>query len=452
MTSIAKQLLNIVAITLYASFSYWVRFDSFTLSSAYTPILLIFVIFTHLSLSWTGHYRQQPALSSKSKIERIVSGIFLSALLTTMFLYFTKTGADFSRLWFGYLIVGSIIIIYTIEFSLEKIIESTSRVNNILILGKNKTAIELQNEFAKKVRGIVAIQIITEHKNLEARTLLQQIDQAAELVEKSRLGKTGEGAISEIWITHDIYSRTKSFELENKFLNSPVKLVYVAELPTVNYTDIDIIRGFATVNSGTGSSNRFRLFVKDLLDKLVAIIIIIVLFPMLILIGLLIKLNSKGSVFYEQSRFGSNGAEFKIYKFRTMKVAETTQDFKQATKHDPRVTGFGKFLRRTSLDELPQLYNVLKGDMSLVGPRPHPNLLDQKYSRQLDRYMQRYHVKPGITGLAQIRGFRGETKNNIDMENRILSDLEYVKTWSILLDVKILIFTAWHILTTTNAH
>ena len=143
---------------------------------------------------------------------------------------------------------------------------------------------------------------------------------------------------------------------------------------------------------------------------------------------------------------------FNIYKFRTMSPTRENSEFSQAIKNDPRITRVGKTLRRTSLDELPQLVNVLLGTMSLVGPRPHPRKLNEDHRNQIALYMQRHTVKPGITGLAQIRGFRGETTEPQDMEKRIQCDLEYIRTWSISLDFKILLLTVKHIFTTDMAY
>ena len=127
-----------------------------------------------------------------------------------------------------------------------------------------------------------------------------------------------------------------------------------------------------------------------------------------------------------------------MWKFRTMYVDHCNSAFNQATRNDPRVTVFGRFLRASSLDELPQLYNVLKGDMSIVGPRPHPDVVNEDQRTQIHRYMMRHKVRPGITGLAQVSGFRGETETKEKMEQRIACDLEYMRSWSILLDIKIL--------------
>lgn len=156
------------------------------------------------------------------------------------------------------------------------------------------------------------------------------------------------------------------------------------------------------------------------------------------LIALGIKLTSKGPVFFKQTRYGMNGEKIKVWKFRSMTVMEDKGTVTQAQKNDPRITPFGGFLRRTSLDELPQLFNVFSGSMSLVGPRPHAVAHNEHYRALIKGYMLRHKVKPGITGLAQVSGFRGETETVDKMEGRVNCDLHYISNWSLLLDLKIL--------------
>lgn len=160
--------------------------------------------------------------------------------------------------------------------------------------------------------------------------------------------------------------------------------------------------------------------------------------PFLLLVAILIRLESKGPALFCQRRTGYNGREFKIYKFRSMRVAEDGDVIKQATLGDDRITAIGAFLRKSSIDELPQLLNVLKGDMSLVGPRPHALAHDRYYTTVIPEYEMRFMVRPGITGLAQVLGHRGATPDVESMAARIEQDVEYIRRWSFMLDVQIL--------------
>jgi putative colanic acid biosynthesis UDP-glucose lipid carrier transferase len=169
-------------------------------------------------------------------------------------------------------------------------------------------------------------------------------------------------------------------------------------------------------------------------------------------IGLLVKLTSAGPVFFRQRRYGLDGREILVWKFRTMTCCDNGNDVRQATRDDERVTAVGQFLRRTSLDELPQLFNVVEGSMSLVGPRPHANAHNELYRSLIEGYMLRHKVKPGITGLAQVSGYRGETETLEKMEKRVACDHQYIREWSFWMDLKILAKTLRVVLTQRNAY
>ena len=187
-------------------------------------------------------------------------------------------------------------------------------------------------------------------------------------------------------------------------------------------------------------------FIKRAFDIFVSFFVLVTLFPLLFIIfGTLIKLSSPGPIFFKQKRTGKRGKEFTCYKFRTMKYSAEA-DVVQATSNDSRKTKVGDFMRKTSLDEMPQFFNVLIGNMSCVGPRPHMLQHTYEYSPIVDKYMVRHFIKPGITGLAQSRGYRGETKEVELMEKRIKSDIEYVENWSLRLDMKIILDTVRMIL------
>jgi Undecaprenyl-phosphate glucose phosphotransferase len=169
----------------------------------------------------------------------------------------------------------------------------------------------------------------------------------------------------------------------------------------------------------------------------VILLVFIWLFPIL---ALIIKINSKGPVFFKQKRAGKDNKVFWVYKFRTMTYRKNAE-FVQATQNDNRITPIGRFLRKTSIDELPQFFNVLLGDMTVVGPRPHPLELNETFKHIVEKYMVRHLVKPGVTGLAQVKGYRGETKDVRSMINRVKMDVFYIENWSFWLDIKIVLWT-----------
>jgi putative colanic acid biosynthesis UDP-glucose lipid carrier transferase len=204
----------------------------------------------------------------------------------------------------------------------------------------------------------------------------------------------------------------------------------VADLAVVNVSDIRI----------AGTAERF----KAVFDAVVASMAVVVLLPLMMVIAVAIKLDSKGPVLFRQRRYGMNGQEIEVWKFRSMRTDESPDaelKVRQATRDDERVTRVGALLRRTSLDELPQFFNVLQGQMSIVGPRPHAVSHNEEYRHQIDGYMMRHKIKPGITGWAQVNGWRGETDTLEKMEKRVQYDLEYIRNWSAWFDIKIMLLT-----------
>lgn len=184
---------------------------------------------------------------------------------------------------------------------------------------------------------------------------------------------------------------------------------------------------------------------KQLFDFVFAFFAVIAISPVLIGVAIAVKLSSPGPALFKQKRYGLNGKRFWVYKFRSMKMDAPDAGTRQATKDDDRITRVGRFIRKTSLDELPQFFNVLKGEMSVVGPRPHTVAHNEHYRKEVRRYMLRHKVKPGVTGWAQVNGLRGETANIERMEERIRFDLEYIRMWSPWVDLKIIFLTVWTI-------
>ena len=216
----------------------------------------------------------------------------------------------------------------------------------------------------------------------------------------------------------------------------------ISKLSSVDAFSSDFILNRYSVNLLDSS----QVTAKRVFDVIMVILFLVFiaswLFPM---IALLVKLDSKGPVFYKQLRHGQNNVPFYCLKFRSMKF-EKEDCFKQASKDDTRVTKVGAFLRRSSLDELPQLLNVLMGEMTIVGPRPHAVPMNKEFAEKIENFMCRHMVKPGITGLAQAKGFRGEIKDSFDMNARLRYDLFYIKNWSFLLDVKIILLTFYSLI------
>jgi Undecaprenyl-phosphate glucose phosphotransferase len=196
----------------------------------------------------------------------------------------------------------------------------------------------------------------------------------------------------------------------------------------------------------------FDQFVKRAFDLVAASLGLILLSPLFLIVSIAIKLESPGPAFFRQTRHGYNNETFRVFKFRSMTTIEDGSKFIQAVKNDPRATPIGRILRRSSIDELPQLINILLGDMSIVGPRPHPVSLNERFEAQISPFSRRHNVKPGLTGWAQVNGYRGETDALEKMQRRLAHDLYYIDNWSFLFDMKIILMTLFSKKTYTNAY
>jgi len=243
-------------------------------------------------------------------------------------------------------------------------------------------------------------------------------------------------------------------ELVNELGDTTASIYYV---PDVSGFDMiqqrtSEILGFPVVAMCETPFHGYRGLVKRLMDVSIASLALVLLSPLLLAIAWGVKRSSPGPVLFRQRRYGLDGRQIQVYKFRTMTVCEDGLRVTQAQRCDQRVTPIGRFLRRWSLDELPQLINVLHGTMSLVGPRPHAVAHNEEYRKLIKRYMVRHKVLPGITGLAQVRGCRGETTRVEDMEARVVFDLEYMRNWSPLLDLQILVATVFAVIRTDRAY
>ena len=256
--------------------------------------------------------------------------------------------------------------------------------------------------------------------------------------------KAIETEYDEIYIALPLRAEERIKHILNTLADSSITVKFIPDFFSFDLlhsrlTDIGGIPIVSVYDSPLNSSGNALL--KRLEDVVVSTLIVIMISPILLTIAIAIKLTSKGPIIFKQRRYGINGEEITVLKFRSMTVCDDGNEITQATKNDTRITKIGAFLRRTSLDELPQFFNVIAGNMSIVGPRPHACAHNEQYRKLIPKYMLRHLVKPGITGWAQIHGWRGETDTLEKMEKRVEFDLHYIDNWSLWLDLKIILLT-----------
>ncbi|HBV7958517.1 TPA: undecaprenyl-phosphate glucose phosphotransferase, partial [Klebsiella pneumoniae] len=259
------------------------------------------------------------------------------------------------------------------------------------------------------------------------------------------INEARKGTIDRIYIAMHMRDEVAIKNMVSQLTDTTCSVLYIPDVFTFNILQsrTEEINGVPVVPLFDSPLNGINMVFKRLEDIIVSSLILILISPILLVIATAVKTTSKGPVIFRQVRYGMDGKPIKVWKFRSMTVMENDDKVIQATKNDIRVTKVGKFLRSTSLDELPQFFNVLFGQMSVVGPRPHAVSHNEQYRSLIQGYMLRHKVKPGITGLAQINGWRGETDTLEKMEKRIEYDLLYIRGWSIWLDLKIIFLTVF---------
>lgn len=259
----------------------------------------------------------------------------------------------------------------------------------------------------------------------------------------SVIGLSREGAIDSVILLPGASNDVVEMMVE-ALCETPLT-IFVAPLVSANAHDVleSRIGGLPVIKITNSPLQHLSSMLKRAFDVAVASLLLFLLFPLFACLALAITTESQGPVFFRQTRHGYGNRYIKVFKFRSMRVLEDGSAFRQATKNDPRITAVGRFIRRTNLDELPQLINVVAGDMSLVGPRPHPVALNDDFAGRIRHFHRRHNIRPGITGWAQVNGYRGETDTYEKMKGRIDHDLWYVDNWSFTLDLRILASTVF---------
>jgi putative colanic acid biosynthesis UDP-glucose lipid carrier transferase len=408
-----------------------------------TAVLIQFIIY-----SVYGVYRRSGSLYQGCYRLTIAWLLFLSVLLLIGFV--TKVSESFSRevflLWatIGFVVqlVAYACMYRAIGFLRERFAEHTE----CLIIGRGRlaehlfTSINNNKWLPDKVIGFAS------HKDDDVGndTLQQHQLNAPLLGDVSQIKRIiSQYDIKRVYIAVPLGQSNSVEGLHVELLDANVDLIWVPDIYALKLLNHSIreIAGLPLIflNESPITSTRTGIFFKVIMDRIVAAMLLLLLSPFLLVVALSIKLTSRGPVFFKQDRHGWDGAVFKIWKFRSMFLHEELNgEVQQATKNDVRITPIGNFLRRTSIDELPQLINVLIGEMSLVGPRPHAVAHNDYYDDHIDSYLLRHRIKPGITGLAQVNGCRGETEEMEKMRQRVEYDVAYINNWSLWLDVKIL--------------
>lgn len=387
--------------------------------------------------------------SFTSSLRQTIAPVLLSWLCAVGFVLVLSFGfkitEHFSRVTLSIWFVSTPILFVLYRFVAKKT-RTISRENcytqKTIIIGATHSGLALAKEIeTNKDHGLQLVGVFDDRSQKRLSEEKNELKVKGSINDALKMAK--ERNFRHVYVALPMAASSRIKEVVNYFADSTARVYIVPDFFT-----FDLIqsrwRNVGSVPTLSIHDTPFygmSTFVKRLEDIIVSSLILLMISPVLLFVALGVKLSSSGPIIFKQDRYGIDGKKIKVWKFRSMRVMDNGAEVKQATKGDPRVTKFGAFIRRTSLDELPQFINVLQGRMSIVGPRPHAVSHNEEYRQIVDKYMLRHKVKPGITGWAQINGYRGETDTLDKMEKRVEYDLNYIRGWSLWWDVKIIFLT-----------
>jgi putative colanic acid biosynthesis UDP-glucose lipid carrier transferase len=417
-----------------AYIAYWCRFDDWHLANRYPSAVTLCALVVMVSLWSSGLYGSWRGKSLLSQLGGIYLGWMVTIGLLLSIAFFVKTSEDYSRQWFMYFILigSSLTVVFRVSvyWALRQLRSSGRNLKSVVLVDAGgSAAVRLASGTSLDEDGFrVACTLPFSKDESWLQALVDTVDQQA---------------AHEVWLCLPLANGAIVRQVMYALRHHTVAVRFIPEwgdLPLLNHKVSNIAGVYSLDLSCTPMDGPARL-VKRLEDVVIGGAISALILPVCLAIAVAIKVSSPGPVLFKQYRTGINGRKFKVYKFRSMVVHKEKTGVTQATRNDPRVTRIGAFLRRTSLDELPQFFNVLQGRMSIVGPRPHALTHNEYYKELVESYMQRHKVKPGITGWAQVNGYRGETDTLEKMQKRVECDLWYIDNWSLPLDIKIIFWT-----------
>lgn len=440
----------IVAISVFAAIAYHLFF-----LSQFPPLIKPYlgtgivaaIIFCSLTAS-AGLYNTAALLSWRRQTTYVLSFWLVVLLVLGLILFLLKVGSSYSRgslvtfaiLGFGLLLGSRLVALNILRDSMA---HGLLRGDRAVLVGDREALENLSRLDVLRKSGAREVARFELPPSNDDTTVLDKAIEAARLIEAESV------LLALQWGD----AKRRNFVCERlQALPIPVWLLPDPSISQLLSRPLRQLGSGFLVEIQRAPLSILELALKRTIDLVLGGLLLVALAPLLVVVGLLIKLDSQGPIFFRQARKGFNGHAFNIYKFRTMTVLENGDAVRAAERNDPRVTRLGRVLRATSIDELPQLVNVLRGQMSLVGPRPHAVAHDDGYGKLIANYAFRQHVKPGLSGWAQVNGFRGTTVQIDQMERRVALDLWYIKNWGFFLDLKILLLTCVAVLRSRDAY
>lgn len=444
----------VIAASLYVS--QWLASQDASDRSLLTIAVAIIVFFVVSEAN--AIYQSNVARTATSDLIMVVTSWIVTVCLLAMLAFFTRHGEYFARSSvLGWITLGGSALGLThmlFRIATELLLARGLTGRRCAIAGINRLGVQLMKN--AKNNPDCGLQIAGFYDDRAPERWVNSVKDESQLLGdlNQLIEQAKAGEIDTVFVTLPMRAEARIKWLLNRLADTTANAYIVPDFFVFELLhsrwgmigDLPAVSVFESPLYGVDS------WLKRSFDLAASAIGIVLISPVLLICALLVKLSSKGPVLFKQLRYGLDGKEIWVWKFRSMRTCDNGPVVAQATKEDPRITPIGRILRKTSLDELPQLFNVLEGTMSLVGPRPHASAHNEHYRKLIHGYMLRHKVKPGITGLAQVEGYRGETETLDKMQKRIEFDHRYIQQWSLWLDVKILFRTIFVVFKQENAY
>lgn len=438
--------------------AYYIQFGSLALGSYYQLAFLFAVIAVVPVFSVCGVYRPIRGTSFVRYFHLIYVALLSLMMLLASIAFIMKVGELYSRAWFLlwnlHAFIAFTLFRIGLLLTLRRMRKRGLNQKRIVIIGSGATVEEIIRRINQslwtgfKVVALFSGDVLSDVNILGNAVVVQSLPSNIEEF-------ISQNNVAEVWLVLSLWDKPVLEKLRQDLNNCVVNVRYfpaISGVDLLNYSITEVL-GLPVINVVSSPMVGGNRLIKAIEDRVLAFFILILISPLMLVIALLVKFSSPGPVFYRQLRHGWDGKPINVYKFRTMYVhQEKGGVLTQAARDDIRITKIGKILRRISFDELPQFINVLQGRMSIVGPRPHAVEHNEYYKNLITSYMLRHHVKPGITGWAQVNGWRGETDTLDKMQKRIEHDIYYINHWSLGFDLKIIFLTIFKGFVNKNAY
>jgi len=449
---------DVAGVALAGVMAYYARFYNLAFKDDASLVIVVVTLISANVFHFFRLYELPTVLTDPYQPRRLFLALATTASITLILAYFTKSSIDYSRIWLSLWALSAIGLLLLIRLILRMRLSRWQTkgqlTRRMALVGAGPQGQRLVEHLASM--DDQQISLVGIYDDRASRVPATIVDHSIRGTVNDLLATISREHIDEVVVALPWSAESRLAEIMAKLRTAPVDVRLCPEGVAFQFSDraYSEVRGVGMLNIYDRPMSHWASVVKTVEDRVLAVLILAFVFPLMLAIALAIKLDSRGPLLFKQRRYGFNNDLIEIFKFRSLYADRTDwNDETQVTKNDSRVTRVGAFLRRSKLDELPQFFNVLRGEMSIVGPRPHATRSKaggELFEEVVAEYLARHRVKPGITGWAQVNGFHGETDTREKLEQRVRYDLDYIEKWSLWLDLKIIFMTPFTMIFSRN--